>query len=210
MRKPCLAFLSILLCTCCLSYGQEPVNKITHHYFRSDPFSGDFSSFLKHLLNDPTITDKTLKRRTDTSLFYFNGSYTTYNPFFFKPKRVEVILSEAEVKVKDSLAFDTIYLYQLFAFNDDTENGIKEIKKEFEKIYKRYRGSFDKNTLTESPAANELKWATCNFFSPFHAVAPFALTWIGPDEAKEICLILTIRMSSSENKAVLPVPLYAP
>jgi hypothetical protein len=208
MRKFYPALLIILL-TFCTSYGQQPINKITQSYFRSDPFGKEFSSFLKHLINDPTLTNKIVEKKTDSSGFYFQGTYTTHNPFFFKPKKVEVILGETSVKL-DSLRTDTIYTYQLAAFNPDTKDGIQEVKKEFEKIYRRYKNGFYKNTYTENPAESKLNSATYNFFDPLHAVAPFALTWYGPTENKEMCLILTIRIQVHDNEAILPVPFYAP
>jgi hypothetical protein len=208
MRKFCFAMLSASLLSCS-SFSQETISKITHSYFRSDPFGSAFSSFINHLLNDPSLTDKILDKKTDTSLFYFQGTYTNHNPFFFKPVKVEVILAETALEL-DSLHTDTIYTYQLLAYNNDTKEGVQELKREFEKIYRRYKGSFSTSKYTESAAGSETNGATYNFFDPFHAVSPFALTWFGPDENREICLILTIRMKISNNEAVLPVPFYAP
>lgn len=208
MRKCYFILLSVLI-TCCSSFGQftSPVFNITHDYFRSDPFQKEFSSFLSHLLNDPSISGKVLEKRTDTSLFYFQGLYKNHNPFFFKPKRTEVILTEMPVEL-DSLHTDTIYTYQLIAYTDNTKEGDKELKKEFEKIFKRFKGGFFKYTFTESPARDELNGATYNFFDRLCAVAPFALTWSGPDKNKEMYLILTVRMSTHNNITTLPVPLY--
>src|SRR5882724_2982668 len=110
MRKLCLV-LSFCLPVAFSLYGQSPVSKITHSYFRSDPFQNEFSAFLTHLLNDPTLTDKILKKRTDSSLFYFQGTYTTHNPFFFTPTKVQVILKQTPIKL-DSLHIDTIYIYE--------------------------------------------------------------------------------------------------
>lgn len=208
MRKFCLAVISVLLLYCS-SNGQTTISKITHSYFRSDPFSSAFSSFITGLLNDPTLTDKILEKKTDTSLFYFQGTYTNHNPFFFKPTKVEVILSETALQL-DSLHADTIYSYQLLAYNNDTKEGMQELKKEFEKIYRHYKKGFAKNQYTENPAGSKWNGATYNFFVLYHAVSPFAITWFGPDENREICLILTIRMKISNNEAVLPIPFYAP
>ncbi|HEY6503322.1 MAG TPA: hypothetical protein VIZ28_05050, partial [Chitinophagaceae bacterium] len=180
---------------------------ISHSYFRSDPFENEFSSFLKQLLSDPALTDKIIEKRTDTSLFFFQGTYNKYNPFFFKPKKVVVVLTEIPVEL-DSLKTDTIYSYQLLAYNNDSKEGIEEVKKEFEKIYRRYKGSFKNTSHSENLSGNGLPSVTYNFFDPYYAVAPFAISWAGPNADKEICLILTIRMNTKDNKATLPVPLY--
>jgi hypothetical protein len=210
MRKFYLLLLLVFI-TSPASFGQQTqmVAKITHNYFRSDPFPSEFSSFLKHLLNDPGIADKTLEKRTDSTLFYFEGTYTKYNPFFFKPTRVKIALTETAINI-DSLPTDTIYIYQLFAFGNGDKKGIEEVKKEFDKIFRRYKNSFSNNTLTINPGGDKLDGATYNFFDKLHAVSPFALTWVGPDENKEMCLVLTIRMDNHNNMAILPVPFYTP
>jgi hypothetical protein len=206
MRKFYLAVFTVLI-SYHSSCGQETISKIIKRYFRSDPFKTEFSSFLSHLMNDPTLINKLTEKRTDSTLFYFEGTYTTHNPFFFKPKRVDVILTQTVVAL-DSLPADTIYSYQLLAWGNDTKEGTEELKKEFEKIYRQYKNSFSKSQHIENPAASKWKGATYNFFDLFHAVSPFALSWFEPGENKEVCLILTIRMDSYMNMAILPVPFY--
>jgi hypothetical protein len=191
------------------SFSQETISKIARSYFRSDPFEGEFSSFIAHLLNDPAINNKILEKRTDTSLFYFQGTYNTFNPFFFKPKRVQVLLTELPVDL-DSLQRDTIYNYQLLAYDNDTKEGVRELKKEFDKILRRYKGSFHNNQYTENPPDGKSNGATYNFFDALHGVAPFAISWFGPDENKEMCLVVTIRLDTRDNRAILPVPFYTP
>jgi hypothetical protein len=205
MRKLYLILFAILLSY--PSNSQNAVSKITKNYFRSNPFGIEFSSFLKHLLNDPTITDKVNEKRTDSSLFFFEGTYTTHNPFFFKAKKVRIILNEVVILL-DSLPPDTIFAYQLMAYDDGTKEGLAEVKKEFEKIFKRYERSFSKSQFTESTNSG-IPGVTYNFFDPLHAVAPFALSWFGPDDNKDICLVLTIRMDTNRNQAILPVPFFA-
>jgi hypothetical protein len=206
MRKFYFSLLPALLISIA-THSQSPVYKIAHNYFRSDPFETEFSAFLKHLLNDPKINNKILEKKTDTSLFFFQGLYADYNPFFFKPLKVEVSLLESPIKL-DSLRTDTIYVYQLLAYNNGTKEGITELKKEFEKIYRRYKSSFAKSSYAENSADSKMAGASYNFFDGMHGVSPFAITWLGPSEDKEICLVITIRMKTRNNKAVLPVPFY--
>ena len=205
MRK--LFLLSFAVLSCCLLHGQEIVFKITREYFRSDPFRGEFSGFVKHLFNDPALKDKVTEQRTDSSLFYFQGTYTNFNPFFFKPKRVEVILTEMEVDL-DTLGKDTIYTYQLLAYADDNKDGINDIKKEFDRIYKHYNKGFNRNTYDENPANSKIKGVTYNFFDRQHMVSPFALSRYDATDSKEACLMLTIRMDTYDNRAMLPIPFY--
>ncbi len=205
MRK--FGFIGFIVLLSCSTSAQETIARITKSYFRSDPFSTEFSSFIYHLLHDPDLTNKTTLKKTDSSFFYFEGTYTTYNPFFFKPKRIEVVLTEMFVDV-DSLKRDTIYTYQLLAYNDETVTATDEVKKEFDKIFRRSKGSFPKNQFSENAPGADLPGGTYNFFDAWHAISPFAVSWFGPDENKEMCLVLTVRMQTYMNKAILPVPFY--
>jgi hypothetical protein len=222
MKKKYLSFLSLLF-VFSVSYCQDPLEairqailgfpinktipKITHSYFRSNPFNQEFSSFVTHLLNDPILTDKVFEKRTDTSLFYFEGTYKSFNPFFFKPTRVEVTLSQTPVKL-DSLRSDTIYTYQLIAYNNSTPENLIDLKKEFEKINRHYKNAFQKTDFVENPWETEYTGGLYIFYDKYHVVSPFLLSWRGPDKNKEICLMLTIRMDVEENEAVLPIPFY--
>lgn len=206
MKRVSLLFISIVL-SVVNSDAQSPLLKITDQYYRSKPFKTEFSSFLSHLLNDPTLSDKVIRKRTDTSLFYFQGTYSAHKPFFFKPATTKVILMEMAVQT-DSLSADTIYNYQLLAFAEATEEGKKNIRKEFERIYRKYRSSFSSSSMTENPDKTKMPSTTYNFFDNNYIVAPFALTLAGPGPNNEMCLILTVRMSISNNEAQLPVSLY--
>jgi hypothetical protein len=189
------------------SIGQSPILKVTGEYFRSEPFNTDFSAFLKHLLNDPTLSEKVIEKRTDSSLFFFEGTYSRHNPYFFKPVKTKVILVEMAIET-DSAQIDTIYNYQLLSFAEPTDQGKKDIKKEFDKILKRFKSSFSKTTVTENADTSLMASITYNFFHDAYLVAPFALTLAGPFKADEMCLILTVRMSVINNRARLPVSLY--
>ena len=204
-RRGLLLFFVFLFCSA--SYSQEVVFKIAKSYFRSDPFRSEFSAFMKHLLNDPFITDKVMEKRTDTSLFYFGGAYTNnvFNPFFFKPKRMEVALSEVQVKL-DSTLTDTIFVYELFVYADDNKEGKDEITKEYDKILKRYKNNFYKSEFKQNPPGAKLQGGSHNFFDRYHAISPFAVALYGPTDKKEMCMILTLRMDTYDNMAMLAAP----
>src|SRR5262245_9950042 len=119
MRKLYTGALLFLLLITSLSYGHSPVNKITQNYFRPNVFHNDFNTLLTPLLNDPGISNNILEKRMDSNFFYFQGKYTNYNPFFFKPTRLDVILTESPVEM-DSAVTGTIYTYQLLAYDSGT------------------------------------------------------------------------------------------
>lgn len=204
MRK---FYLLLLLLISITAQSQEAVLKITKNYFRSDPFAAEFSSFIKHLLNDPTIKEKEFFPRTDTSLFFMHGVYTTHNPFFFKPKQVEITLTEISLKYVDSLPIrDTILVYQLVAISENNIEGIKDIKREFEKLHSKFNKSFSKNSYQEEKAGNEVTAGWYNYFLGTHAVAPISLLWGKTEGTNEAALNITLRMKSSYNRAVLAAP----
>lgn len=201
MKK--IYFLLLLLVTVAAS-SQESVQKISKSYFRSDPFASEFSSFLTHLLSDPTIKEKELSRRSDTSLFYMHGTYTTFNPFSFKPKKVEVSLKEVEMKYFDSLpAKDTVMIYQIVAFSKDNVQGLKDVQKEFEKIHDNFNKDFNSNKYQAQRSGGNVSAESCNYFLYSHALAPVTVFWEQTEGTNEATLNITIRMKSSYNRAVL-------
>lgn len=209
MRKLYLAFV-ISAFTCISAQAQDEILlQFSHNYFRSDPFQGQFSSFIQHLVSDPGITEKDFNKRTDTSLFYFLGVYKNYNPFFFKPKRVQIQLEEAVIRYNDSLHVqDTILVYQLMAYNDDTKDGRQELKKEFDKINRKYGKKFYDHKYDDLKSDDYVIGGIHHYFVAWHGLAPVSVLWQEDKEKKEVILSLTIRMKTSNNYATLPAPLY--
>ena len=188
--------------------AQDAVRKVTKTYFRSDPFTSEFSGFLKHLINDPTIRDKEIFQRSDTGMFYVHGYYSTHNPFFFKPKKMEVVLAETVLSYSDSLDFkDTVLLYQLVAYGEPSLQGIKDVKKEFEKINKQINKGFSSNNYQEKKSGDVVTAAWYNYFIVTHGVAPVTIMWGMTNTKDEAVINITIRLKSSYNQAVLAAPL---
>ncbi len=208
MRKQLLSFFLILF-TATASFSQEGLFQFSKSYFRSDPFVGSFSGFLKHLMNDPAMTDKEIRQRTDSTLFYFLGVYKSYNPFFFKPKRVEILLEEVSIKYTDSLPADTILVYQLIAYTDGNK-GKQEVKKEFEKIHRQYNKKFYNSNYHELKTGSEITGAFHNYFVPYAGLAPVSTVWRNLNETNEYVLNLTLRIKSDGNRTVLAASLYNP
>lgn len=189
------------------SFAQEGLYQFSKIYFRSNPFAGSFSGFLNHLLNDPSLVEKETKKRTDTSLFYVSGLYKKYNPFFFLPKKVQILLQEASVNYGDSLTNDTIFIYQLVAYADGTEKGEQEVKREFDKIHRVFNKKFYNSNYQELKNG-ESPGRVHNYFVAYSTLAPATILWTKLDN--EFVLIITLRFKASENKAVLAASLYNP
>jgi hypothetical protein len=188
--------------------GSVALQKIIKEYFRSDPFRNEFSAFLRHLMNDPTIKNKHVYQRTDTSLFYMTGTYTSHNPFFFKPGQVDVILAENAVSYDDSLKVkDTIFAYQIVAYAPRTKEALQEVKKEFDKIHRRYNKNFSSNKYDETKKGDSVSLAAYHYFDKWHLLSPFTLAW-GITNAGDIAISISIRIKRRGNEAILPAPLY--
>lgn len=191
----------------------EGLQQFTRSYFRSDPLLGQFSAFLAHLNKDPAITNKKINLKTDTSLYQFQGLYEKYNPFSFKTGKIEIWLSETPVQYTDSLPpNDTVLIYQLIAYADSSYTGSrqKEVKKEFDKIHRKYARRFFDSNYNELKENGVLVGEYHNYFVPMHGMAPLTVAWGLLGKEKRAGMVITFRMKTSDNMAVLPEPLYYP
>src|ERR1041384_8325632 len=83
------------------SHAQE-VQRIAKTYFRSNPFITPFSDFLNHLVKDPTLQNKNMHKKTDSTLFFFEGDYSTHRPFGLAGSHTHVVLAEKQEEAIDS------------------------------------------------------------------------------------------------------------
>ena len=167
--------------------------KIVRNYFRSDPYQNEFGDFLKHLMNDPILINKTTRLKTDTSLFYFQGVYKNYSPFGFLADRTEIRLAEKEFVADDSTSIrDTLIVYQLLGFRYNGKAGVQSVKDEFLKFNRRYSKHF---IVQSSDLLNgdEISGAVKNYFLYGVATAPLSVSWTKLDEF-QAAFILTLRL----------------
>lgn len=190
------------------SIAQDGLLEFSRSYFRPDPLAVSFSAFLEQLLNDASLGDKQIAKRTDTSFFYFSATYKKYDRFFFKPVRVTISLQEEPVKYVDSLPPDTIFVYQLTAFADSSVNGRNEVKKEFERIHRIFRKKFYRTKYSDLDPGNSEMGGLNNFFVSYSTLAPLTTGWgeLGAGYALQI----TLRFKTSSNRARLAAALYYP
>ncbi|MFT3677147.1 MAG: hypothetical protein QM781_14725 [Chitinophagaceae bacterium] len=210
MRKFTLAFLLISLSL--IAQGQTAIHEFSKSYFRSDPFASTARAFLQHLLNDPDIADKKTEHRTDSTLFGFEGRYQKYNPFFFRPVKVEVSLSEIALATVNPEVRDTVMFYQLAAYAPATAEGQKDVIREVEKINRKFRKKFFKLTydkLTSTPQS-PTEGEAYNYFMPLYAVSAATAGWYKLENNEGYMVLLTMRLKIRSNMVDLPAPLYNP
>jgi hypothetical protein len=187
------------------SSAQDGLYQFTNSYFKPNPFQGEFSSFLKKLTTDVSLKDTRISPRTDSSLFFFVGTYKNHNPFFFIPKRIDVLLEEMAIKYADTATVtDTVLVYELMAFTEGDKKGIQEVKKEFEKIHRQYNKKFVQSNFIPLQNDKVTEGGAHNYFSAFSALAPLTVSWGRLKSTNETVLNITLRFKKIENQAVLP------
>ena len=187
-------------------YGQDVLMQVAKNYFRSNPFDREFSQFLSHIMNDPSLTNSTVNKRTDTTFFYLRGDYTHHNPFFFKAKRTSVVVGEKEIVLNDSLELlDTIVTYQVAGYTDGGKEGEQDVKEEFERFDKKYLKKFIKNDYTELKVGSNVNGAIRNYFVRYSFLAPLSIAWQKIVASNENVFVITLRFKVSGNVATLPV-----
>ena len=205
-------FFALLGTLCCHSQQPDPeqvskdnpIFRAARHYLRSNPYNIHFSAFLNHLMNDPTLSDKTIQKRTDTSLFFFRGIYNNHNPYGFKASRTEVRLTERRVAMEDSLStVDTLLFYQLIGYGYGAA-GIESVKNEFSKFDRRYGNEFY-SELGEMKKGDDIVGMIKNYyFLDLTLLSPLSISWEKLDDYQS-AFTITFRIKLMQNIATLPI-----
>jgi hypothetical protein len=189
--------------------AQQAIYDIAKNYYRANPFENKFNSFLNHLMNDPALLNKTIHKKTDTTLFFLEGTYSSHSPFFFKADKTKIILAENEevknVENDSSLYLQTTFFYQIIAYAPAGEEGIKDVKEEFEKLCRRNNKKFDGNNYKELRTDEKQGGEIRNYSSDYPGFFPLTIAWATSKEHNDNILALTIRFMVFENQAYLPI-----
>ncbi len=186
--------------------AQQAIYNIAKSYYRSNPFENEFSKFLNHLVNDPTLADKVIHKKTDSTLFFLKGVYASHSPFFFKADKTEIILAEYEEAENDSSQYiHTVFVYQLISHATSGEEGIKNVKEEFEKLCRHYKKKFDGNNYKELKTNEKQAGEIRDYSSGYPGFFPLTIAWATSKEHNDNILALTIRFMVFENQAYLPI-----
>ncbi len=181
--------------------------KIAHDYFRVSPFNKDFSTFVTRLMNDPTITQSNVLRKTDTSLFFLEGLYSTHKPFFFRPEKVKVILSERETEEDSLHPAQPFFLYQLVGYAPAGKEGMTDVENEYEKLVRQYKRAFDMNHPRELKDGDTITGEVRDFYFANVSFPIITLAWSSNSKNGNV-LAITIRFLVIDNRAFLPIASY--
>lgn len=207
MKIRCCIFFLLCWQTLC----SQLLYKAAQDYFRHDPFKTDFSQFLTSLINDPTLSEKKINKKNDSTLFFIEGIYSSPSPFFFPASRCKIILAEQE-EYLDSLSERpfTYFVYQLIGYAPPGNEGIKDVKEEFDKLNRRLKKGLDPVELKVLKKGSEQSGAIQNYRYQGMIFQPLTIAWVTSADHKENIIALSIRFFMDENKAYLPIPSNRP
>ena len=150
------------------SRAQLAVPGYVQKYFRVNPYFGKFRNFVQTLKTDEDLTIIKETLITDSTLYFLQGKYKTFNPFSLKNAESYILLQEypkanAAAASSDSSSFlskkTNLYHYVLVGVFDNQPGVLNEIKKEYTRIYKTIKRTTNKNQITNSviPKSEEIE-----------------------------------------------------
>jgi len=213
MKATYIFFFLVIVAKLCYSQEEDELEqpselkgmlKVAKAYFRSNPYQVHFSTFLNHLMHDPTLSHTTIEKRTDTSLFSLQGQYGSHNPYGFKADKVEIRLVEETVNLEDSVSKpDTLLFYQLLGYSYG-DKSVATVKQEFERFDRKYGHYFIESEVSELKPTGEAIGLVVNYFTKLASFSPLAMGWIKLGEHQAVFTV-TFRMKVVDNLATLPL-----
>jgi hypothetical protein len=202
--KKLFFILFLIVIAAGLAAQQNVYSKIAVNYFRANPFDREWSKFLLHLMNDPMLLNKSIARKTDSTLFSFSADYKNFSPFGFVADRTEIKLMEKEIEMEDSVFYtDTILVYQILGYKSGA-GGDEPVKKEFSKFNRRYKNNFSSdqhsNILRNEQVAGEI----VSYYSVFADTSPLSVSWAKVQE-NQFFFSIVFRFKIRENLTILPI-----
>lgn len=202
----------LLVVTCllypCICSGQQRyyIYGVFENYFPYDPFENTFSELFKKMNADPYLLNKSLHKRTDTSLFSFSGNYTNYDRGILNKANVDIKLNEIEIPVADSIdKKDTFFQYQVIYRYDNSDAGPGYVKKIFTRFGEEYHGLVTDKTDYDIKENNIVIGLTRNYFMQFSPVSPMTAGWVKINDKESIFTIM-VRFKLIQNEFVIYVP----
>lgn len=193
------------------SLNSQSIYNISKDYFRTDPFKYSFSNFVSQLINDPDLKEKKITKRSDSALFYFEGIYKSYSPFFIPVDYCKIILAEKEDRTDDSTRTPFLYYeYQLIGYSGVSKESLKDVKQEFDKLNKKFSRTLSLEETRELKRNNEVAGNIINYSYKNMTFIPVTLAWASLMEPQGNIIAITLRFLNINNAAYLPIPADSP
>ena len=150
------------------SRAQLAVPGYVQKYFRVNPYLGKFGSFVQALKTDEDLTILKETLITDSTLYFLQGKYKTFNPFSLKNVESYIILQEYPTTDKANVSADSasllsmennLYHYVLVGVFDNQPGILDKVKKEYNRICKSIKRTTNKNQITTNifPKSDEIE-----------------------------------------------------
>lgn len=198
-------FLFVVLLGMSLSFSANAqFPDVVKKYFRINPFEAQFSSFIKTLVSDSDLLNKTIILKTDSTTFFVNGYYKIFNPFSMNADRVDMVFAEdqTEVVLKDIVMPYTYYTYQTMAFLDDTPINRKLLLKDFNRLKKQINRFSSKSDIQNLKGVNNIEdGEIANYYESRSIVYPATVSWQTISSTHQIVIALTVRLAVHNNRA---------
>ena len=191
-----LAAIAVLLTSNYLVAQDYNINKVLKTYFPVNLYKYRFSIFYEKLNTNAAITNKSIQKRTDSTLFSFKGELSNYQIGDLLFIDAEIKLDEVRVKIPRNGVTDTIIQYQLNCYCRGGSIGVEVAKNTF-----RY---FDDNLPMLSAGVKtkveegRMTGLVRDYTYPGLPLPPVSAGWIELYDGKSIFQI-TIRMKLHQN-----------
>lgn len=197
-----------LFATCLVAESPAQVMaRVAQQYYRSDPYRMEFSQFLRHLINDPTLENRQLTLKTDSVLFFLEGTYRSHRPFFFPALQCRVILAEAqEMAAGSDSTYYQFYAYQLIGEAAPGPEGRKDVEEEYKRLTRQWGKNFDSTHQRDIRYRDQPTGQIHDYGFAGINLMPLTLAWASTEEGQKNLLVITLRFLVQNNRAFFPVP----
>ncbi|MBS1577961.1 MAG: hypothetical protein JST09_21930 [Bacteroidetes bacterium] len=200
------AFLILLAPFVCSAQRGFYIYTVFDNYFPYSPMESTFSDFFKQLNSDPQLTDKSLHKRTDSSLFSFTSVYKNYNRGVLRSTDIEIKLSEIALPVNDSVnKEDTFIQYQVIYHYNNSNAGPKYVKRIFSDFNRAYNSQFTDAKDYEIKDNNISYGLIRNYFMFFSPISLMTVGWADLENNQSIFTIM-IRLKLVQNELIVDIP----
>lgn len=114
------------------------LQEITEQYFSTNAADQYISQTIENF-KKAGFTHDTLISKTDSSLFYYRGYSTSFNPFQIPVRKVEIQFRENKILVRgEKIARDTILILQILGITDSSAENKNKLIEEVQRISKEF------------------------------------------------------------------------
>ena len=155
------------------------LHEITEQYFGTNTEDQYINKTIEDFKKTGFVCD-TLISKTDTSLFYYRGYSTTFNPFQIPLSKIEIQFRENKIQVHgEKTARDTILVLQILGITNSSTENKDRIMDEIKRISKQLIDVFPFYNHVKSSKRSKRPYESFDF-KIFSAPYPTLILGFGP------------------------------